>query len=102
MPSIVRGREPDGSAIPPARMMQSSLRGGMLSIHFVAKVRIEWREARSTCSAYISWLLVELRRSSMYSERKMSEGGWRVRRMTCAPRVANSRATSAPIPDVPP
>lgn len=38
----------------------------------------------------------------MYSERKMSEGGWRVRRMTCAPRVASSRTTSAPIPDVPP
>jgi hypothetical protein len=33
-----------------ARIMQSSRRGGMLSIHFVAKVRIECREERSTCS----------------------------------------------------
>lgn len=38
----------------------------------------------------------------MYSTRKRSEGGWRVRRMTWAPRRASSWTTVAPIPDVPP
>lgn len=51
MPSIVRVRGAEGSAMPPARIMPSSRRGGMLSIHFVAKVRMECREERSTCSA---------------------------------------------------
>lgn len=40
-----------GVSVAAQRIMLSKRRGGVLSIHFVANRRMEWRFARSTCSA---------------------------------------------------
>ena len=54
-----------GVSVAAHRIILSRRRGGVLSIHFVAKRRIEWRDERSTCSAYTNSLEVLRRRSSI-------------------------------------
>lgn len=91
-----------GVKVSAQRMTMSSLLGGELSTHFVAKSRIDCREERSTCSAYMSSFFVLARRSSTYSTRNGSDGAWCVSRIICAPRDARDSATAAPMPEVPP
>lgn len=93
---------PGGVNVLAQRMTISSRRGGALSIHLVANLRMLSRELRSTCSAVISSLCVSALRSRINSARNVSVMGWWVSSTSCAPRNASSFAAAAPIPEVAP
>ena len=95
-------RPPLGVWVFASNTKASSLRTGKLSVHFVANLRIEYGDDRSTCSAVISSLLVDARRSSSCWARKGSESGCGVSRISCAPAEARVCARDEPMPEVPP